>query len=113
MIKKNNPSWFQSDFLCYLINHLHIFTNRPLFFTGITPYISNEVGVNIESTFDELEESDLRNAVAGSTKVKLHQIRNRNIHSAEFDADGKPVKVAFPNDRAQSIRPFNRTEQYQ
>ena len=71
----------------------------------------------VETKFDKLQEDDLRNAVAGSSKTKLHKLKKRNIKSAEADPvfrdfDGT-IKVAFPNDRAQSIRPFDRKENYQ
>ena len=65
----------------------------------------------VETRFDDLKDDDLRLGVAGATKTKLHKLKTRNgSKSAEFDGNSK---VAFPNDRAQSIRPFDRKENYQ
>lgn len=66
---------------------------------GLTPYISNEVGMFVDTTFSDVENNDLRNAIAGGTTVQLHKTAP--------DATG--AKVAFPNDRATSIRPSDQT----
>ncbi|XP_076467202.1 cilia and flagella-associated protein 47-like [Babylonia areolata] len=76
---------------------------KPRFNPGITPYISNEVGMNIETTFADLGPQIPRNAVAGSTKTRLHRVRPRSM-----DLGKKSVRVAFPNDRAHSVRPTDR-----
>jgi hypothetical protein len=49
-----------------------------------------------------LENNDLRNAIAGGGTV--------NLHKTSEDKPGD--KVAFPNDRAQSIRPSDHKETY-
>ncbi|XP_059154686.1 cilia- and flagella-associated protein 47-like isoform X2 [Physella acuta] len=111
----NNPHFYHSEVIYSLPIKLTGFSNvvrqvpKPRFNTGITPYITNEVGLNIETTFSDLKEQDLRIAVGGSTRTKLHRLKNRAIKSA--DCDDK-IKVAFPNDRAQSIRSFDRNERY-
>lgn len=70
--------------------------------SGLTPYISNEVGMYVETTFSDVENNDLRNAIAGGGTV--------NLHKTSEDKPG--AKVAFPNDRAQSIRPSDHKETY-
>lgn len=70
--------------------------------SGLTPYISNEVGMFVETTFSDVENNDLRNAIAGGGTV--------NLHKTSEDKPGD--KVAFPNDRAQSIRPSDHKETY-
>lgn len=55
-----------------------------------------------ETTFSEVGDNDLRNAIAGGHKTQLHR-------TAE---DKTGAKVAFPNDRAQSIRPSDNTYKY-
>ncbi|XP_071134806.1 cilia- and flagella-associated protein 47-like isoform X3 [Mytilus edulis] len=72
---------------------------KPKYNPGLTPYISNEVGMFAETTFSEVGDNDLRNAIAGGHKTQLHR-------TAE---DKTGAKVAFPNDRAQSIRPSDNT----
>lgn len=72
--------------------------------SGITPYISNEVGMFVDTTFSQLDENP-RNAVAGGLKPTLHSQKN-------VDPSDNTAKVSFPNDRAQSIRPSERGETY-
>ncbi|XP_035825915.1 cilia- and flagella-associated protein 47 [Aplysia californica] len=85
---------------------------KPKFNKGLTPYISNEVGMFVETMYEDVKDDDLRNAVAGATKTKLHKLKHRGVRSADYERDIER-KVAFPNDRAQSIRPFDRKEGYQ
>ncbi|CAG5120336.1 unnamed protein product, partial [Candidula unifasciata] len=68
---------------------------KAKFNPGITPYITNEVGMFVDTAFKDLKDVNLRNALAGSTKTKLHLL-----------------KMAFPNDRACSVRPSNPKERY-
>ncbi|KAL3884217.1 hypothetical protein ACJMK2_030436, partial [Sinanodonta woodiana] len=77
---------------------------QPKHNPGITPYISNEVGLFVDTTFLSLDDVP-RNAVAGGNKCKLHILRNST-------GNMNNVKVAFPNDRAQSIRPGIRNDEY-
>ncbi|XP_052808119.1 cilia- and flagella-associated protein 47-like isoform X2 [Mya arenaria] len=72
---------------------------------GITPYISNEVGMFVDTTFASLNDKP-RNAVAGGKSAKLHRLTTSNTE------DDLKSKVAFPNDRAHSIRPSDRNESY-
>lgn len=73
--------------------------------SGLTPYISNEVGMFVDTTFSSLGE-DPRNAVAGGNSAKLHRLRKSKSE------DNVDARVAFPNDRAQSIRPSERHGAY-
>ena len=56
----------------------------------------------VDTTFSEVDDKDLRNAIAGGTKAQLHKTSQ----------DKPAAKVAFPNDRAQSIRPSDQKETY-
>ncbi|XP_055888207.1 cilia and flagella-associated protein 47-like isoform X1 [Biomphalaria glabrata] len=85
---------------------------KPKFNPGITPLITNEVGLNINTTFKNLNDNQPRMAMNGAKKTKLHHLVNRNTKSADHMKE-TDSKVAFPNDRAQSIRPFDRKEKYQ
>lgn len=73
--------------------------------SGITPYISNEVGMFVDTTFSSLGENP-RNAVAGGNSAKIHRLRSST------GEDNYQTKVAFPNDRSQSIRPSDRHGSY-
>lgn len=73
--------------------HLKLFV---AFIIGLTPYISNEVGMFAETKMSKLNGSP-RNAVAGGHKTQMHRV-------GYYEEDPE-AKVAFPNDRAQSIRP--------
>lgn len=75
---------------------------------GLTPYITNEVGINVETTFADLEAENPRNAIAGATKTRLHRLRPRSMDLL----DNKKVKVAFPNDRPRSVRPTEHNQPY-
>ncbi|KAL4233464.1 hypothetical protein ACF0H5_008145 [Mactra antiquata] len=77
----------------------------PKFNAGLTPYISNEVGMFVDTTFSSLGD-DPRNAVAGGRKAKLHKL------TSSINDDDQYTKVAFPNDRAGSIRPSAKHENY-
>ena len=72
---------------------------------GITPYISNEVGMFVDTTFASLSDEP-RNAVAGGNKSKLHKVITASTE------DDLRSKVAFPNDRSLSIRPSGRQDTY-
>ena len=75
------------------------------FLAGLTPYISNEVGMFVDTTFSTLN-NEPRNAVAGGNKTNLHRFKSSKSE------DDMNMKVAFPNDRAQSVRPSDRQDQY-
>ena len=72
--------------------------------SGITPLITNEVGLFVETTFGRLEEEHPRNAVLCSTKTKLHHLRKASA------VEDSHVRVAFPNDLPHSIRPTDRKD---
>ena len=74
-------------------------------FSGITPYVSNEVGMFVDTTFSSLGDNP-RNAVAGGNSAKIHRLRK-----SKTDDEGD-AQVAFPNDRSQSIRPSDRHGSY-
>lgn len=96
-----------NSFPLHFLGHCDPVTkNRePKFNPGITPYISNEVGMFVDTTFTDLN-NDPRNAVAGGKKADLHVLKS----SQGVEDDG--TRVAFPNDRAQSIRPTERGKNY-
>lgn len=76
-------------------------------FPGITPLVVGEVGQFIDVKMNEAEAYEPRAAMLGSTKTKgLHSTK-----SAGHVRDGDAL-VAYPNDRARSIRPSYRREQY-
>lgn len=78
----------------------------PKFNTGITPYITNEVGLLTDITFSEVGKVP-RNTRASACASKLLRT-GRIIRSAELDRS----LVALPNDRAQSIRPSKCNDNY-
>lgn len=78
---------------------------EPKYNLGLTPYISNEVGLFVDTTFSSLKEHP-HNAVAGGNKTKFHRL------GTSLTDDDLNTKIAFPNDRAQSIRPSDRFDKY-
>lgn len=76
---------------------------------GMMPLITNEVGLNVNSTFADLKsfvpKAIVQNAVHDGLHKNPHVEQVRPENASEF-------KVAFPNDRAKSIAPFNRSEKY-
>lgn len=59
----------------------------------------------VDTTFTNLENDNPRNAVVGGKTSKLHTSKSLTL-------DDEYSRVAFPNDRAQSIRPSDRHENY-
>ncbi|XP_070190234.1 cilia and flagella-associated protein 47-like isoform X3 [Littorina saxatilis] len=80
---------------------------KARFNPGLTPYISNEVGMYCDTNIDELGLQTPRNTVAGASQTRLHRLRPRSI-----DLGKKTARVAFPNDRAHSVRPSERHQPY-
>lgn len=76
---------------------------------GIEPILTNEVGVNVNTTMATLKSFQPKAAVLNAPKDNLHQISYAERISSSNKND---FKVAFPNDRAKSIGPFKRTEKY-
>ncbi|XP_078495986.1 cilia- and flagella-associated protein 47 isoform X1 [Ciona intestinalis] len=73
---------------------------------GITPLVTNETGQFVDVTFDDINKvkGQLRTTIVNSANAKLHMQGGDKV---------KKALVAFPNDRAQSIRPSKRDEEYQ
>jgi len=59
----------------------------------------------VDTTFSDMD-NEPRNAVVGGKKSELHTLK------ASMNEDDSNTRVAFPNDRAQSIRPTERDEKY-
>ena len=76
---------------------------------GIEPILTNEVGVNVNTTVATLKPYQPKAAVLNAPKDHLHQISYAERLTSSNKSD---YKVAFPNDRAKSIGPFKRTEKY-
>ncbi|XP_022089961.1 cilia- and flagella-associated protein 47-like isoform X2 [Acanthaster planci] len=80
---------------------------EPKFNPGITALVVGEVGQFIDVTMDEAKPYDPRAAMIGAPKTKgLHATK-----SAGHIPDSTAL-VAYPNDRARSIRPSYRRDQY-
>ncbi|XP_074645875.1 cilia and flagella-associated protein 47-like isoform X2 [Tubulanus polymorphus] len=76
----------------------------PKFNAGITPAITNEVGICVDTNFENAEKRP-RAAMLNALETDLHKTQSAKTAS-------RTMKVAFPNDRAQSVRPSNTKEQY-
>lgn len=77
-------------------------------FLGLKPLISNEVGINVNTTQDSLKSFHPRAAVLNSAHDTTHVKRTSSTYLDHF----KKHKVSFPNDRSRSIGPFNREESF-
>ncbi|XP_076799523.1 cilia- and flagella-associated protein 47-like isoform X2 [Clavelina lepadiformis] len=77
---------------------------------GITPLVTNETGQFVDITFDDMKrvKGQLRPTVINANNALLHLQNEVKTSSA-----GSNARVAFPNDRAQSIRPSRKDEEYQ
>jgi hypothetical protein len=75
----------------------------------MVPLISNEVGINVNTTMADLKQFSPRLAVQNAAKDKLH--KNPNARKIENGKENE-YKVAYPNDRGKSIGPFKRDENY-
>ena len=76
---------------------------------GISPVLTNEVGLNVNTTLQDLKSFSPKITVLNAARDSLHK-----ISSSEKIAPGQEqkYKIAFPNDRSKSIAPFNRYEKY-
>ena len=73
------------------------------------PLITNEVGLNVNTTVKTLKPFIPKAAVLNAPNDKLH----RHSYSERIKpGKEKDYKIAYPNDRAKSIAPFNRDEKY-
>ena len=73
---------------------------------GITPIISNEVGLFVSTTVQDVSKSP-RNALLQSKRTRFHE------YKASKNLANESMLVSFPNDRAGSIRPSDRRFDYQ
>jgi hypothetical protein len=82
---------------------------QPKYSGGMEPILTNETGVNVNTTLADVNAFNPKAAVLNAPNDKLHKVsyaeRVKSERAHEF-------KVAFPNDRAKSIGPFNRNEKY-
>ena len=72
------------------------------------PLLTNEVGLNVSTSFADLKAFAPKGAVQNAPNDKLHRFKNAEKMLPK-DAE---YKVAFPNDLAKSIGPFNRNEKF-
>ncbi|XP_033113331.1 cilia- and flagella-associated protein 47-like isoform X2 [Anneissia japonica] len=80
---------------------------KPKFNPGITPMVVGEVGQFVSVTMDEASSYKPRAAMLNAPKTgRLHATKSA---SAVLDSS---ALVAFPNDRARSVRPSYRKENY-
>ncbi|CAF0834043.1 unnamed protein product [Brachionus calyciflorus] len=81
----------------------------PKFSTGMSPILTNEVGLNVSTTVQSLKSFSPKTVVQNAARDNLHK-----ISYSEKIKPGKEseYKIAFPNDRSKSIGPFNRYEKY-
>ena len=75
----------------------------------MTPYLTNEVGLNVNTTVGSLKPFMPKAAVQNSVNDYLHKHANSEQVTPNT---AQAYKIAFPNDRAKSIAPFSRTEKY-
>ena len=73
------------------------------------PVLTNEVGVNVNTTFADLKAFVPKAAVQNSVNDNLHKFADTEKIP---HGKGNSFKIAFPNDRAKSIAPYSRTEKY-
>ena len=93
-----------SNFLCSTISLILSMTGLLL---GITPKISNEVGINGDTTF---REAKLFKAPRAALLESLN--RHQYTKALKLNMDDLRDLVAFPNDRTQSIRPSKKDETF-
>ncbi|CAF0728757.1 unnamed protein product [Adineta steineri] len=95
---------------CVLTGHASMITEIPpeKFNMGLKPLISNEVGINVNTTQDSLKSFYPRAAILNSAHDTTHIKRSSSTYLNNF----KKHKVSFPNDRAKSIGPFNRSDSF-
>lgn len=73
--------------------------------------ITNETGLNVNTTFANLKPFLPKAASQNAVNDRLH--RNEELVAVAINKqNSNEFKVAFPNDRAKSVAPFNRNEKY-
>ncbi len=75
----------------------------------MTPFLTNEVGLNVNTTFGSLRAFVPKAAVQNAPNDNLHRHSNTEKITP---ATAQKYKVAFPNDRSKSIAPFSRTDKF-
>lgn len=71
--------------------------------------LTNEVGLNVNTTVETLQ--------AFVPKAAVQNAPNDHLHKVSYAEKIKPgnaaqYKIAFPNDRSKSIGPYNKNEKY-
>jgi hypothetical protein len=73
------------------------------------PLITNEVGLNVNTTVGTLKPFLPKTAVLNAVNDHLH----RNSYAERIKpGKEKDYKISYPNDRGKSIGPFNRNEKF-
>lgn len=72
--------------------------------------ITNEVGINVNTSLASLKPFVPKAAVQNAPRDHLHLISY--CEKAKSNMDAEKYKIAFPNDRAKSIGPFDRREKF-
>ncbi len=81
----------------------------PKFSGGMMPLISNESGINVNTTAADLKKFTPKIAVQNAPNTKTH----KNKYAEKVDPGKEDqYKIAYPNDRGKSIAPFNRDEKF-
>ncbi len=75
-----------------------------MFAAGITPKITNEVGLYVDTDLSSAKKTP-RSAMLNAQGTKLHRLQTSK------NKDDSTL-VAFPNDRAGSIRPSEHNQKY-
>ena len=76
------------------------------FSKGLSPVLTNEVGLNVNTNLAELRSFSPKAIVQNAAKDHLHK------HSQSKKSPASDFKAAFPNDRFRSVAPFDRNEKY-
>lgn len=71
--------------------------------------LTNEVGLNVNTSVNSLKPFVPKAAVQNAAKDHLHKLSNSEQIKSGTESD---YKIAFPNDRAKSIGPFNRYDKF-
>lgn len=74
------------------------------------PLITNEVGINVNTSLANLKSFIPKAAVLNAPRDHLHNLSY--AEKARTAADAEKYKIAFPNDRSKSIGPFDRKENF-
>ena len=75
------------------------------YFSGITPKVTNEVGIYVDTSVGQAKKMP-RAAMLNAEGTRLHRLKTSK------DKANARALIAFPNDRAQSIRPSDPRETF-